>query len=155
MKRNKHFYSLFLVLALISGCNYKSIYEKSFNIDKGEWNKSQVVKFEVPVTDTINGYDIFIELRNNDEYPYSNLFLFVTTKSPNGASKKDTLQMTLADEKGKWLGKGLGGIRSNEKMFSNIRFPVSGNYKIEIVHGMRDDVLKGIMDVGLDIEKAR
>jgi len=154
MKRNKHIHSLFLVLILFTGCNFKSIYERSVNTDNGEWNKGKAFNFEIPVSDTINGYNIFIELRNNNEYPYSNLYLFINTNSPNCACKKDTVELTLADDKGKWLGNGLGGVRSNELLFkNNIRFPVSGNYKIEILQGMRDEVLKGIMDIGLRVEK--
>jgi gliding motility-associated lipoprotein GldH len=145
---------LFLVILFVFSCKSKRFYDNVYDIQKGEWQKNQVVKFDVPVMDTIHGYNLFFEIRNSNVYPYSNLFLFVTTTSPNRAIKKDTIEITLADERGKWLGNGLGGIRSNEIMFkNNIRFPVPGFYKVEVAHGMRDDVLKGIIDVGLKIDR--
>ena len=145
-----------MVFLFALSCKSKSIYDNVYDIQRGEWQKNQVVKFDVPIVDTIHGYNLFFEIRNTNEYSYSNLFLFVTTTSPNKATKKDTIEITLADEKGKWLGHGLGGIRSNELMFkNNIRFPVPGFYKVEIAQGMRDDVLRGIIDVGLKIEKVK
>ncbi len=156
MRRGSNIGVLFLLPMLFIGCKYKGIYERSFDIPQGEWGKNQIIRFDIPVTDTINGHNIFIEVRNTNDYPYSNLFLFITTYSPNGANKSDTVEIPLADEKGKWLGRGLGGILSNEMNFQrNVRFPVSGNFRIEIVQGMRDEVLKGIMDVGIRVERVR
>ena len=156
MRKSNLLSGLFLVFLFALSCKSKSFYDNVCDIKKGEWHKNQVVKFDVPVVDTIHGYNLFFEIRNNNEYPYSNLFLFVSTTSPNKAIKKDTIEITLADEKGKWLGNGLGGIRSNEAMFKRyIRFPVPGFYKVEITQGMRDDVLRGIIDLGLKIENVK
>jgi gliding motility-associated lipoprotein GldH len=154
--------SLYLIalwmLSMITACNIHSIYEKSEDIPKEEWNKHQAVKFEIPVTDTINGYRIVVNVRNSNEYPYSNLFLFITTYSPKGYSIKDTLEMTLANDQGKWLGTGFGGVWSTEADLRNsmiIRFPSAGVYKMEILQAMRDDVLRGIKDIGIRVEKAK
>jgi gliding motility-associated lipoprotein GldH len=35
----------------------------------------------------------------------------------------------------------------------NIRFPLSGKYKMRIKHAMRDEKLNGIEDVGITISK--
>lgn len=155
MKNNHYFIGLWL-LFLVSGCGFKSMYEGSVDIPKEEWNKNQVIKFEIPVTDTINGYRVVVNVRNSNEYPYSNIFLFLTTYAPNGKSIKDTLEMTLADDRGKWQGKGFGGIWSTDvplRRNATIRFPASGTYKVEVVQAMRDEVLKGIKDIGIRIEK--
>jgi gliding motility-associated lipoprotein GldH len=147
--------SVILMLAL-TACNLDSVYEKYVDISKGDWNKDQIIKFEIPVTDTINGNDIYFTIRNNNEYPYKNLFLFVTTLSPQGISKKDTLEIALADDRGKWSGRGFGGIWSNELIFKkDVRFPYAGTYTIEIVQAMRDQVLKGVLDVGMKVERAK
>jgi gliding motility-associated lipoprotein GldH len=144
-----------LVLAF-TACNLDSVYEKSVDISKGDWSKNQVIKFEIPVTDTINGNDMYFSIRNNNEYPYKNLFLFITTLSPKGISKKDTLEITLADDRGKWSGRGFGGIWSNEPVFKkDVRFPSAGTYTIEVVQAMRDQLLKGILDVGIKVERAK
>lgn len=158
MRTRLYILGLLSTIAMVSSCKFNSIYERSESIPKEEWNKNQAVKFEVPVTDTINGYKIMVNVRNSNEYRYSNLFLFITTSSPKGNSVKDTLEITLANDKGKWLGTGFGGIWSVDAALRNdmiVRFPESGVYKIEIAQAMRDDVLRGIKDIGIKVEKAK
>ncbi len=155
--------SLYLAGALVAmvmaaGCSFNSVYEHSQDIPNEEWNKNIPVKFEIPVTDTINGFKIVVNVRNSNEYPYSNLFLFLTTYSPQGNSIRDTIEMKLADDNGKWLGKGFGGVWSSEIVLRSnrvIRFPSSGTYKVDIVQAMRDDVLRGIKDIGIKVERAK
>ena len=158
MRTSLYLAGMLVALIMVTSCGFNSIYEKSIDIPNEEWSKNQPVKFDIPVADTINGFRIVVNVRNNDEYPYSNLFLFLTTYSPKGASIRDTLEMTLADEKGKWLGKGFGGVWSSDIVLRNnrvIRFPSSGTYRIEIIQAMRDDVLRGIKDIGIKVERAK
>ena len=61
----------------------------------------------------------------------------------------------LADEKGKWIGSGMGDLYDNQIPFKkNVRFPLAGIYSFEIQQGMRMENVPLIMDVGLRIEKA-
>ena len=145
-----------LLFLLVTSCNFDKVFEKTEDIQKSKWDKKQTVRFDINVKDTINGYDIFFTVRNNNDFRYKNLFLFVNTISPNGFNKRDTVELTLADDRGKWLGHGIGGINTIEKAYKrNVRFPVSGNYRIELVQGMRNDILEGIMDVCIRVEKVK
>jgi gliding motility-associated lipoprotein GldH len=159
MNPNKHIVILFPFLwiaILVASCNFDSLFEKTQDISKNKWDKNQIVRFDVNVKDTIHGYNIFVNVRNSSDYSYKNLFLFINTTSPNGFTKRDTVELTLADDKGKWLGTGIGGVNNIEKTYKkNVRFPVSGNYKIELFQAMRNDILEGIMDVGIRIEKIK
>jgi gliding motility-associated lipoprotein GldH len=156
-QKNSALYLILLtVLILVASCNLDKIFEKKESIQGGKWDKKQVVSFDINVKDTINGYDIFFTIRNNNDYRYKNLFLFVNTISPNGFNKLDTIELTLADDRGKWLGHGIGGINTIEKTYKqNVRFPVSGNYKVDLVQGMRNDILEGLMDVCIRVEKIK
>ncbi len=147
-------FTLAITCAITLCCNFNSIYEKSTDIPNYKWSKSSKIKFDIPVSDTINGYNILLSLRNNNDYPYSNCFLFVNTLSPKGKTINDTIEFSLADDHGKWLGHGFGGVWSTEFYKKNIRFPFTGNYHIEVIQAMRDEPLNGIMDVSLRIEKA-
>ena len=130
------------------------MYENTVDVPKGLWNKSNTLKYSIPVTDTIAYYNIILSMRNNNNYPYSNICLFVDTRSPKGIAKRDTIELELCDDKGKWYGKGLGGIWQNKVYFKkNIRFPNSGIYIIGITQAMRDENLEGIIDTGIKIEQ--
>lgn len=145
-------YCLFLLLA---SCDSKRIFEENKDIPDNTWAYSNVIRFDVPIKDPSTPANFYINVRNADGYPYSNLYLFIKTTFPNGKFSTDTLECILADEKGKWLGKGLGDIYDNQIPFKrNVRFPLAGTYIFEIQQGTRSDHVPLIMDVGLRIERA-
>jgi len=144
-----------IFVSLFTSCDSKRIFEKNQELPEAGWKKDNIVKFDVMITDPSISSNFYINVRNAEGYPYSNLYLFVKTKFPNGKISNDTLECVLADEKGKWLGKGLGDIYDNQIPFKrNVHFPLTGHYTFEIQHGMRLEPLPLLMDVGLRIEKA-
>ena len=144
---------VFVISAL--ACNNDSVFNKYKPIPKAEWHRDSLVVFQVPVTDTVQNHNLFINVRNDIEYKYSNLWLFVEIIQPGDTmAVTDTFEVTLADATGKWLGHGFGGVKTNEMLFKgNVYFPVSGNYIIQIQHGMRGKLLDGITDVGFRVVK--
>lgn len=135
-------------------CNSNVVYTDSWTMPQKTWRLLDIPVFKVPVTDTLNSNNFFFTIRNSTSYPFRNIYLFVTTTSPDGKSITDTLQYNLADEKGKWYGKGFGDIRElNLPYKSNVYFPVKGIYQIKIQHGMRVEDLTGVYDFGVRIEK--
>jgi gliding motility-associated lipoprotein GldH len=95
-------------------------------------------------------------VRNADGYPYGNLYLFVHSTFPDGRKITDTLECTLADANGKWLGDGAGDIYDNQILFKrNVRFRQSGTYIFELEQAMRLEKLPLLMDVGIRIERAK
>jgi gliding motility-associated lipoprotein GldH len=143
-----------LLIAMLA-CNKGGGFGEYKTIPKSVWNRDSLVIFQVPVTDTVQRHNLFINVRNDIEYKYSNLWLFVEIIQPGDSSAViDTFEFTLADQTGKWLGQGFGGVKTNEMLFKrNVYFPVAGNYEIQIQHGMRGKLLEGITDIGFRVEK--
>jgi gliding motility-associated lipoprotein GldH len=147
---------VFLLIAISTGCDRNRVFEKNLRIPDAEWVNTNVPYFNVAINDTSDAQNIYVNIRNSGKYRYSNLYLFVTTKAPNGNILKDTMDIILADNRGKWLGKGLGDIYFNQILYKkNIRFPYRGIYTFQIEQAMRVDTLHNILDVGLRVEKAR
>jgi gliding motility-associated lipoprotein GldH len=150
----KNVFFLLLTVLVFSSCSFNSIYENTADIPKGNWNKNTPLSFTAPVTDTLHFFNIIFSIRNDNNYPYSNIFLLIDTRSPRGIVVRDTLELELCDSQGKWYGKGIGGIWQNKVYFrKNVRFPNSGNYVFKITQAMRDDNLAGIIDLGIKIEE--
>ena len=147
---------IFVLLALlVFSCDQKRVFEENTEINEGVWNRSNKIKFSVDITDTINPHNLYVNIRNAGEYPYRNIYLFITTSS-KGIVVRDTFEAILADEKGKWLGSGLGDLWDNQLVYKkNIRFPYPGTYVFEYEQGMRIEDLPYIIDVGLRIEKTK
>jgi gliding motility-associated lipoprotein GldH len=113
-----------------------------------------VLVYDVAVEDSLSLNKLFINIRNNTDYPYSNLYLFVTTEFPNGHITRDTIECILADKDGRWLGSGSGRIKDNKIMLQQgLRFPLTGTYTIHLEQAMRNESLKGIEDIGFSIEE--
>lgn len=146
----------FIVITLLTSCDPTKVYEENIGISELTWNKSNIIPFTFNCNDTVNLHNVYINVRNAGDYGYSNLYLFVTTTYPNGELSKDTIECTLADDKGEWLGDGSGEIFDNQILFkSNVRFKQAGKYIFSYEQAMRVDKLPQIMDVGLRIEKAK
>ncbi|MES2140668.1 MAG: gliding motility lipoprotein GldH [Bacteroidota bacterium] len=160
MKRERIKSGFILVTILLFGlffsaCDNNRIFEENKDLPDNTWSSNNVLKFDVSIVDTKIPTNFYINVRNADGYPYNNLFLFIKTTFPNGKMSNDTLECVLADEKGKWLGSGMGDIYDNQIPFKkNVLFPEAGKYTFEIQHGMRTEQVPLIMDVGLRIEKA-
>ena len=147
---------IFLVLLFfLSSCNGDIIFTDSVAMPDKLWELSNVPDFSVPVTDTFQLSDVYFTIRTGSDYPFRNIFLFVTASSPDGNSMTDTLEYNLADEKGNWYGKGFGDIHELDLPYrTNVFFPIKGTYRFKIQHGMRISNLNGIYDIGLRIEKS-
>jgi len=154
-------YILIGFVLLFFSCAKPTIYSKYKSLNKNHWAINKPINFKFDVKDSLKAYNIFINIRNNNQYPYSNIYLVISTYFNNTISEIDTLEYKMADASGKWLGTGFGGIKENKLVFKlNYKFPRTGIYKFSIVHANRkngnlngDKLLKGIADVGFSIEK--
>ncbi|PIB38003.1 gliding motility lipoprotein GldH [Maribacter sp. 4G9] len=155
---------LFLMLAifLLASCNTTGVTSEYKSLKGAVWNKDDIIEFSFTKMDTVQEYNMFINVRNDDTFPYSNLFLITSLSTPEGEVIQDTLEYTMALPDGTWLGKGTGSLKENKLWYKeNIVFPVSGVYTLEVSHAMRKNgtvqgviSLEGITDVGIEITKS-
>ena len=132
--------------------NYKDfngnwpVYEKVlFTLDKGSEN---------PV-------NLMIYIRNNKQYPYSNLFLIAKLKTGDSLLLCDTLEYAMADPRGKWLGKGVLEVKESKLWWrENYQLPAVEKINVQLEHALRSnnsdqglDNLEGIVGVGFAVEE--
>lgn len=145
---------LFCITAVFCSCNKGVIFQKYISIPDNNWVANKPVTFTVPVDDTVSPYNIYINIRQANDYDFSNIYMFIDITAPNNQTERDTINCLLADNSGRWLGSGLGDIWDNKIWFKrNARFH-KGEYKFTYTQAMRVDTLQQIMDVGLRVEKA-
>ena len=142
-----------LMITGIVSCSHKEIFFEYHSFANTEWNRDEPVVFSVKIEDNSQPYDVSIELRNNDAYPFSNIWLFVDYKTPDGNSRADTIGADLADVYGKWYGKGLSLYSLSIPYETAVLFPDTGTYIYSIHQGMRENPLKGISDIGMKVSK--
>lgn len=146
-------------LGLIS-CDSNRTFDMYNSVEDNCWLINDVIEFQVEVEDTISRNNIFINIRNNKEYEFSNLFLIASIEFPSGLKVIDTLEYEMTDKAGNFLGSGYTDIKENKLFYKeNVRFQHKGLHILKVEQAMRKssnihglDSLKGVTDIGLRIE---
>jgi gliding motility-associated lipoprotein GldH len=162
--RKTNFIGLLLLFLFFTSCDKKQFYSEYKELD-GSWKKSDTLRFTFEQKDTINPYNLFLNVRNNNDYPFNNMYLIVSLKEPGKKPtiKIDTLEYQMADVDGTLLGEGFTDVKESKLWYlENYVFNRIGNYKVEVVQAVRATgevngvaELKGITELGLQIEKTK
>ena len=72
MRIKNSFLILLIAFALFS-CDDKRVFDEYKSLGSA-WHKDSVVSFNLPELDSTQRYNMFINLRDNNDYPYNNLF---------------------------------------------------------------------------------
>lgn len=148
------FILLFLSILTLSSCSKDQVLVNSLD---GVWKKDQKQVFTIDITDTESPQNIIFVVRNNNNYPYSNIRFFSSLKADGVKEGKiDTLNYVLAKPNGQWIGTGFGDTKETWFQYKNAYvFPKKGKYTIEVSHAMRKDSLVGIEDLGIKLEQVQ
>lgn len=148
MKKLHILIALFAVaLMSLTSCRRDIVYSRYYTIPSGEWHVDSTIRFDYRIDDAATDYRMIVYLRHTERYPYQNMWLFV-----GDAQRRDTIEFYLADDRGQWLGDTHNGfIEMPVLLDENRHYPDTGTYYLEVQHAMRDTLLRGITDLGLEI----
>lgn len=146
----------------LMSCKKETFYDSYQRVD-GAWSKDDVKSFEVTQEDTLSTYNLFLNIRNNKEYAFSNLFVIVKVEQPNEIVWVDTLEYQMAEPDGTLLGTGFSDVKENKLWIKEgYVFPVKGDYTFKVEQVVREigdvegvELLKGISEIGIQIEKTK
>ena len=159
MKTKSSVIIAFLCFLFLFSCDKKRVFDEYKNVGNA-WHKDSIVTFDLPQLDAKKKYNLFVNVRDNDDYPYSNLFLIVSLEQPNRQVKVDTLEYLMTNPDGTLLGEGFSDVKESKLFYKDGEsFTQKGIYKIHIRHAVRQtgkvdgvEKLKGISDIGFRIE---
>lgn len=148
-----------LVLFLILSCDKKRVFDEYKSVGSA-WHKDSIVTFDLPKLDPKKSFKMFVNVRDNDDYPFNNLFLIVSLEQPNHLVKVDTLEYQMTNPDGTLLGDGFSDIKESMLFYKDkVNLTQKGIYKIHIKQASRQTgkiegftSLPGISDVGFRIE---
>lgn len=158
MSLRSSFALLLIAVALVS-CDKKRVFDEYHSVGKS-WNKDTIVSFELPKLDAKKQYNLFLNIRDNNDYPFNNLFLIVSMEQPDKITKVDTLEYQMANPDGSLLGDGFTDVKDNKLVYKERMTFKPGPYKVYIRQALRQTgkvagvaQLDGITEVGFRIEK--
>lgn len=153
--------SFFFALAIITiffSCDEQRVYEKNIDFDSRYWLVTEEPAFDFEITDSLDTYNLYCNVRNSLDYPFARIFITYRLQDSTGiAMEKQMVSQLLFDEKtGKPFGEtGLGDLYDHRILLKkDHKFPRNGKYTVSFKQFMRSDTLSGILAVGLRIEKS-
>ncbi|MCX8485037.1 MAG: gliding motility lipoprotein GldH [Bacteroidota bacterium] len=148
--------ALALTLLLLPGCNMSqtTLAEEFQPIENKTWKWSDSKSFTFTVDDTTHYYNFSIGLRIQGTYAYSNIWM-ISQIQGNNTNIKEQVQVEIADQTGRWLGKGMSNLITYLKPIYVQKKLAAGTYTWSLSQNMRDELLNGIVDVGIKVEKGQ
>ena len=133
------------VLLLITSCTGHNRFHSYLPVNKDGWKRTDTLCFHaVPIDTNRNCMEISLGIRHTHKYPYRDIWLSIG---------KDTLHIDLADEQGRWKGKGIGDMRLVQQEASISLTDMDSCGTIRIHHIMQHDPLPGISDIGIEVHE--
>lgn len=158
---NIKLHNLFLPLLALTfssflGCNMpqNTLAEEFQPIENKTWKWSDSKSFTFTIDDTSHYYNFSVGLRIQGTYAYSNIWM-ISQIQGNNTNIKEQIQVEIADQTGRWLGKGMSNLITYEKPIYIQKKLAAGTYTWSLSQNMRDELLTGIVDVGIKIEKGQ
>ncbi len=148
-----------LVTLLIISCDKKRVFDEYKSVGNA-WHKDSIITFKLPKLESEKNYNLFVNVRDNNDYPFDNLFLIVSLEQPNKKVIVDTLEYKMANPDGTLMGDGFTDIKESKLFYKEkMSFKLKGDYKIHIQQAVRQtgkvagvNDLKGITEIGFRIE---
>lgn len=140
-------------LLFISSCNQNSIYTNYFDFNEEIWNSDSSIVFSFNSRDAEN-IRLNLGISYSNDYPFQNLYTsYSLVDSSNSILENKMIEYQLFDRKyGFPLGDGIfKNFIVDSLIIDSISINKNSDYKFIITQSMRDDVLKGISRVSLDI----
>ncbi len=156
MKRLIYIISAIAALgAAVAACgDAEREYSRWVDIPAKGWAYGDTLRL-VPVDTSLHDNDSLVHrglrlgLTHTNDYPYSNLWIEVTYRGEK-FSYRDTLNITLADVYGRWMGSWFGANYQHEIML-NPRADIDLSRPVFVRHIMRVDTLRGLDRVGVSV----
>ena len=143
---------LAVISLLLLGCQQGVVFTEFKPLSGYGWEADSVVVFTPMLEDSLATYDMQLTVRHTDRYAYQNLWLFVDVKKDSVLLRRDTIEAMMANDRGEWLGSGLSKYTLPLLYLESVPLQ-AGEYEVVVQQGMREDVLKGVADLGLKVIK--
>jgi gliding motility-associated lipoprotein GldH len=145
--------SAFITISF-TACDTIDIYEQTKPFPSHTWNSKEKLSFNFTIIDTTSLYNIFAVVRHEDAYHFNNMWINVTTITPDKAATEQKVELKLGDNN-RWFGNSMDDIVEHRVLLT--RRPVKlklGDYTFSIQQIMREDPLQNMLNAGIRVEKA-
>lgn len=142
--------TLLLLTSCISSVSFVSV----LDMPKGEWQSNEYAEFNFTQHDTTASHRIELIVRHTPDFEWRDLQLEIRTVNPENLFWCDTINVTLTDTVGRWLGKDMTAhVDFAVEYRRAVIFTRKGEYNIRIRRIAPSQDIEGIKAIGVIIEK--
>ena len=146
------------LLLVFCACN-KPVFEHYEKVKDANWSQKDAYTFDVEIPEA-GRYALFINLKYNENYAWSNLWLRADLQPPKGEKISQRFNIPLFNPEGEPLQDALGATyfrkfpaqRLEQKLLP-FDAEQAGNYKFTLHQEMRSTDLQGIEKIGLQLKR--
>lgn len=152
--KSQHLFALLLTVAMVfAACDRKKVYAHYEHSDSEGWEKTDTLRFSIPPVKEDGKYQETLGIRSNNSFPFKSLTVTVEqTVLPKGEKKNYTLNCSITDDLGSKKGDGIS-LFQYEFPITKLDLQKGDSIEIAIVHDMKRDILPGLRDVGIMLDK--
>lgn len=145
------FVAIFMSACLGACTSKQASYSDFKHIPHSGWTHSEPYYFTPEYADSSRIYDLYIAMRHEDDFEYSEVNFVVDLIYDNYTIERLNCNVALSDRNGNWLGSGFGALYQNTQLIkSGVR--AGAVPKVVVWQGMKCDTLSQITDIGIIVK---
>lgn len=144
-----------LAALLLGACGPHVLYHSYCSLPLAGWARTDTLRFEAVLPDTLAPFQLSIELRHRICFPYRALPVRFQLRVPGRLPVCDTLSLPVADEESNWHSVGWGDLRTTASPAVTLPPGIGDTCHITLTAALPDSLLPGVNDVGIKIVSAR
>jgi gliding motility-associated lipoprotein GldH len=140
---------------LFTACSNLPTYEKAYTFKDKVWKQNVKPVFVVDIQDTSKAYNFTLTLRTTTDYKYSNLWVYLNTKTPKKQTGREAFEIKTTYPDGTWIGTKTGTIVEHTLNFNKRKLPEKGNYVFILEQGITQSIVDEVLDISLIVEEVK
>lgn len=141
---------------LWASCGKSYEYEMTQPVAETGWANGQALSFDINATDSVQVYNLYLDVAYNQDYPFQNLYFDIETTFPDGKKGTQMLGVDLFDKSGKCQGEcSRKACTLSIVLREGLRFNALGSHKLVLSPRMRQSLLPGLVDFSIKMEKQK
>lgn len=143
-------------MTTFTSCRESTVYYQYAHTPISGWEKNDTLSFAIPPLESAGLYEESLGLRITGAFPFMGITLIVEQEIFQHQHEKlvklDTIQCNVINKDGVTTGQGISYYQYNFPI-NLYRFQQNDSIHIMIRHDMKREILPGISDIGIKLEK--
>lgn len=140
------------LLFFLLSCGPTPHFSERIELNPEGWPEAQPISFTAAIPDSSTVYNLHLIVDHSTSYRYENIYLKIKTIFPDRPEKEEQLNINLATKIGEWVGDCSGdNCKCKVYLLENFKFPTPGDYTFQLKQYTRNEELKGINSMKLEL----